>query len=133
MADYKVFSDIVARRRGTGKNKFDIYVPPSAADFELLLYRFAGKGKRGEEQQQFFSDALLKPYANGNDLMDAARQSIKNDYKALTDQFPNIKKEIEKLTPEGDFTYDQAIRVAMWTEEGVEIPGISQRDQKKIN
>jgi hypothetical protein len=132
MEDYKVFSDIVARRRGTGKNKFDIYVPPSAADFELLLYKFIGKGKRGEEQKQFFNDTLLKPYANGNDLMDAARQSIKNDYKALTDQFPNIRKEIEKLTPDGDFTYDQAIRVAMWTEEGVEIPGISQRDQKKL-
>jgi hypothetical protein len=132
MEDYKVFSDIVARRRGVDKNKFDIYVPPSAADFELLLYKFIGKGKRGEEQKQFFNDALLKPYANGNDLMDAARQSIKNDYKALTDQFPNIRKKIEKLTPDGDFTYDQAIRVAMWTEEGVEIPGISQRDQKKL-
>lgn len=132
MEDYKVFSDIVARRRGADKNKFDFYVPPSAADFELLLYNFIGKGKRGEEQQKFFSDALLKPYANGNDLMDAARQSIKNDYKALTDQFPDIKNKIEKLTPDGDFTYDQAIRVAMWTEEGVEIPGISQRDQKKL-
>lgn len=132
MEDYKVFSDIVARRRGADKNKFDFYVPPSAADFELLLYKFVGKGTRGEEQKKFFSDALLKPYANGNDLMDATRQSIKNDYKALTDQFPNIRKEIEKLTPDGDFTYDQAIRVAMWTEEGVEIPGISQRDQKKL-
>jgi hypothetical protein len=132
MADYKVFSDIVARRRGADKNKFDFYVPPSAADFELLLYKFIGKGKRGEEQQKFFSEALLKPYANGNDLMDAARQSIKKDYKALTDQFPDIKNKIEKLTPDGDFTYDQAIRVAMWTEEGVEIPGISQRDQKKL-
>ena len=132
MENYKVFSDIVARRRGAKKNIFDIYVPPSAADFELLLYKFIGKGKLGEEQKQFFNNALLKPYANGNDLMDAARQSIKNDYKALTDQFPNIRKEIEKLTPEGDFTYDQAIRVAMWTEEGVEIPGISQRDQKKL-
>jgi hypothetical protein len=132
MEDYKVFSDIVARRRGADKNKFDFYVPPSAADFELLLYKFIGKGKRGEEQQKFFADALLKPYANGNDLMDAARQSIKRGYKALTDQFPNIKNKIEKLTPDGDFTYDQAIRVAMWTEEGVEIPGISQRDQKKL-
>ena len=132
MENYKVFSDIVARRRGINKNKFDLYVPPSAADFELLLYNFIGKGNRGEEQKQFFSDALLKPYANGNDLMDAARQSIKNDYKALTDQFPDIKKKIEKLTPDGDYTYDQAIRVAMWTEEGVEIPGISQRDQRKL-
>jgi hypothetical protein len=132
MENYKVFSDIVARRRGANKNKFDFYVPPSAADFELLLYKFTGKGILGEEQQKFFADALLKPYANGNDLMDAARQSIKKDYKALTDQFPDIKKKIEKLTPDGDYTYDQAIRVAMWTEEGVDIPGISQRDQNKL-
>ena len=132
MENYKVFSDIVARRRGVNKNKFDFYVPPSAADFELLLYNFIGKGQVGEEQQKFFADALLKPYANGNDLMDAARQSIKNDYKALINQFPGIKKKIESLTPDGDFTYDQAIRVALWTEEGVEIPGISQRDQTKL-
>jgi hypothetical protein len=132
MENYKVFSEIVARRRGANKNRFDFYVPPSAADFELLLYNFIGKGKLGEEQQKFFSDALLKPYANGNDLMDAARQSIKNDYKALINQFPGIKKKIESLTPDGDFTYDQAIRVALWTEEGVEIPGISQRDQTKL-
>ena len=132
MENYKVFSDVVARRRGAKKNRFDFYVPPSAADFELLLYNFIGKGKLGEEQQQFFADALLKPYSNGNDLMDAARQSIKNDYKSLTDKFPDIKNKIEKLTPDGDFTYDQAIRVAMWTEEGIEIPGLSQRDQTKL-
>jgi hypothetical protein len=132
MEDYKVFSEIVARRRGAKKNRFDFYVPPSAADFELLLYNFIGKGARGEEQQQFFADALLKPYANGNDLMDAARQSIKNDYKALINQFPGIKNKIESLTPDKDFTYDQAIRVALWTEEGIEIPGLSQRDQTKL-
>jgi hypothetical protein len=132
MENYKVFSDIVARRRGAKKNRFDFYVPPSAADFELLLYNFIGKGTRGEEQQKFFADALLKPYANGNDLMDAARQSIKNTYKELIKQFPDIKNKIEKLTPDGDFTYDQALRVAMWTEENVEIPGLSQRDQVKL-
>mgnify|MGYP000093610449 CR=1 FL=1 len=38
--DYKSFSDIVARRRGAGKNKFDLSVPTSAAAFELLLYNF---------------------------------------------------------------------------------------------
>ena len=129
---YKIFSDIVAKRRGAGKNLFDVYVPASAADFELLLYNFLGKGKTGETQKKFFEDALLKPYANGNDLMDAARQSIKKDYKALTDAFPDIKKKIEKLTPDGDFTYDQAIRVAMWTEAGIEIPGLSQRDANKL-
>ena len=132
MEHYKVFSDIVARRRGKSKNKYDFYVPPSAADFELLLYNFLGKGERGEEQQRFFNEALLKPYANGNDLMDAARQSIKKDYKALLDSFPDIRKKMETLTPDGDYTYDQAIRVAMWNEEGVEIPGISERDSRKL-
>jgi len=132
MENYKVFSDIVARRRGAGKNKFNIYVPPSAADFELLLYNFIGKGTLGEEQKRFFDQALLIPYVNGNDLMDAARQSIKREYKALTKSFPDIKSKLEKLTPDKDFTYDQALRVAIWKEAGTETPGLSQRDTNKL-
>jgi hypothetical protein len=126
------YSDIVAKRKGAGKNLFDIYVPASAADFELLLYNFIGKGKEGEAQKEFFTDALLKPYANGNDLMDAARQSIKNNYKDLIDSFPNVAKKLEKLTPDGNFTYDQALRVAMWNGSDVEIPGLSKTDTKAL-
>jgi len=125
---YKVYSDITARRRGLKKNRFDFYVPPSAADFELLLYKFMGKGSKGEEQKKFFNDALIKPYINGVDLMDAVRQSIKREYKALLKSFPEIKKELEKLTPNKNFTYDQAMRVAIWNQYGTEIPGLSQRD-----
>ena len=127
--NYKVFSDITARRRGVKKNKLDLYVPPSAADFELLLYKFMGKGALGEAQKDFFEDALIKPYINGVDLMDAVRQSIKKDYKALLKSFPEVKKDLEKLTPNKDFTYDQAMRVAIWSQYGVEIPGLSQRDK----
>jgi hypothetical protein len=126
------YSDIVAKRKGAGKNLFDLYVPASAADFELLLYNFIGKGKEGDAQKKFFSDALLKPYANGNDLMDAARQSIKNNYKELINAFPGIAKKLEKLTPDGNFTYDQALRVAMWNGSDVEIPGLSKRDTNEL-
>jgi hypothetical protein len=129
---YKVYSDIVAKRRGAGKNRFDLYVPPSAADFELLLYKFMGKGARGEEQQKFFDETLLKPYINGVNLMDGARQSIKKSYKALTKAFPKVKKKLENLNPDKDFTYDQAIRVALWNDAGIEIPGLTQRDNKKL-
>ena len=129
---YKVYSDVVAKRRGAGKNKFDLFVPPSAADFELLLYKFMGKGERGEEQQRFFDEALIKPYINGVNLMDAARQSIKRSYKALTKAFPDVQKKLEKLNPDGDFTYDQAIRVALWNDAGIEIPGLTKRDNRKL-
>ena len=125
---YKVYSDITARRRGVKKNRFDLYVPPSAADFELLLYKFMGKGTLGESQKEFFEDALIKPYINGVNLMDAVRQSIKNDYKALLKSFPEVRKDLEKLTPNKDFTYDQAMRVAIWNQYDTEIPGLSQRD-----
>jgi hypothetical protein len=125
---YKVYSDITARRKGLKKNRFDFYVPPSAADFELLLYKFMGKGTLGEEQKKFFQDALINPYINGVDMMDAVRQSIKKEYKALLKSFPEIKKELEKLTPNKNFTYDQAMRVAIWNQYGTEIPGLSERD-----
>ena len=132
VANYKEFSDIVAKKRGANKNRFDFYVPASAADFELLLYNFIGKGAIGEQQKVFFNNALLKPYANGLDLMDAARQSIKKEYKELLKSFPGIKKSLEGLTPDGDFTYDQAIRVAIWDQFGIEIPGLSKRDKTKL-
>lgn len=132
MESYKNFSDIVAKRRGHEANTFQFYVPPSAADFELLLYNFMGKGKRGEAHAKFFNEALLRPYSEGNDMMDAARQSIKNDYKKLNNAFPNVKAKLESLTPDKDFTYDQAVRVAMWKQEGVDIPGLSERDANKL-
>ena len=130
---YKVYSDITARRKGANKNKFDFYVPPSAADFELLLYNFMGKGTQGEAHKKFFQDALIKPYINGVDLMDSVRQSIKKDYKALLKSFPEVKKELEKLTPNKNFTYDQAMRVAIWDQYGVEIPGLASRDKTYLS
>jgi hypothetical protein len=130
---YKVYSDITARRQGINKNKFDFYVPPSAADFELLLYNFMGKGPEGEAHKKFFQDALIKPYINGVDLMDSVRQSIKKDYKALLKSFPEVKKELEKLTPNKNFTYDQAMRVAIWDQYGIEIPGLAARDKTYLS
>ena len=130
---YKVYSDITAKRRGANKNKFDFYVPPSAADFELLLYNFMGKGTEGEAHKKFLQDALIKPYINGVDLMGSVRQSIKKDYKALLKSFPEVKKDLEKLTPNKDFTYDQAMRVAIWNQYGTEIPGLSARDKTYLS
>jgi hypothetical protein len=127
------YSDIVAKRRGARKGIFDVYVPPSAADFELLLYKFLGKGAKGEEQYKFFRDALLDPYSNGTDLLDAARQSIKNDYKKLLKEYPFVKGQLEKLIPNSEFTYDQAIRVAIWDANGVEIPGLTKKDQRMLS
>jgi hypothetical protein len=131
-ADEK-FSDIVAKRKGAAIGKYRFFVPPSAADLELLTYDFLGYGQAGETQQEFFNKALFEPYANGIALIDAAKQSIKNDYKALLKAFPEVSKELGKLTPDGNFTYDQALRVSMWAGMGEEIPGLLKEDITKLN
>ena len=129
----ETFSDIVAKRKGAAIGKYRFFVPPSAADLELLTYDFLGFGKTGEKQQEFFNKTLFEPYANGIASIDASKQSIKNDYQALLKAYPKVSKELGKLTPDGDFTYDQALRVSMWYGMKEEIPGLLEKDIKKLN
>jgi hypothetical protein len=129
----KEFSDVVAKRKGANIGRWKFLVS-SAEDFRgLTSYTFAGKGKQGEADQQFFEDALLTPYFQGVNAIETERQTVKNDFKALSKKFKTTVKKLGKLTPEGDFTYDQAVRVFLWTRAGIEVPGISKRDQAKLN
>lgn len=126
-------SDVVAKRTGIKKNTLSFFVPPSADDFRgLTTYMFAGKGKQGEQDQEFFDKNLTVPYVKGINTLDSVRQSIRKEYKMLLNNFPDIKKKLEKLTPDKGFTYDQAIRVYLWSSAGKEVPGLSRTDKNKL-
>jgi hypothetical protein len=43
-----------------------------------------------------------------------------------------VPKKLKKLTKGGDYTNDQAVRVFVWTKQGMEIPGISKKDIKDL-
>ena len=45
---------------------------------------------------------------------------------------PDVKKMLIKKTPDGDFTYQDAIRVYLWDKHGYDIPGLSPIDQKNL-
>ena len=131
---FKEFSKGVAQRRGKKVGKFKIFVSPSAEDFRgLTQYKFAGKGKQGEADQKFFEEALMDPYFKGVAAVESAREVIKNDTKALFKMFKPVKKKLNKLVPGIDFTYDGAVRVYLWNKAGIEIPGLTKRDNKKLN
>jgi hypothetical protein len=128
----KRFARTKARKRGASKGKFRFFIPPSHEDFVGLLYNFLGKGKRGDTHRDFFEKALVRPLNRANRELDAARQAIANDYKALNKQFPEIKKMLTKKTPDGDFTYTDAIRIYLWNKHDYKIPGLSPVDQKNL-
>ena len=128
----KRFSDIVAKRRGAGVKNFRL-ISAGAQDFSGLMYDLYGKGKKGEAQQKWVKDNLVKPYQDGIAKIDKYRQALKNDYSALLKQYPNVSNKLGEIVPGTEFTLDQALRVNLWTQGGFEIPGLSKRDIKKLN
>ena len=131
---FKEFSKATAQRRGKKVGKWKFFISPSAEDFRgLTQYKFAGKGKQGEVDQKFFEESLMDPYFQGVAALESARQAIKDDTKALLRMFKPVKKKLNKLIPNEQYTYDAAVRVYLWNKAGNEIPGLSKRDNKKLN
>ena len=129
----KVFSAVQAKKRGKTIGKYKFF-SPAADDFRgLTSYTFAGKGKQGEADQKFFEDKLIKPYQRAINAIDVAKQTIKNDYAAIVKAFEPQAKIMRNKIPNSDYTYDQAIRVYMWTRQGTEVPGMSKRDLALLN
>jgi len=127
------FSDALARRRGQKQKRFSFFIPPSADDFRgLTMYTFAGKGKQGEMDQEFFDKALIKPYMRGIGAVEQAKQRITNDYRALVKKYPKLKRKLRKKFEETKYTTDEAIRIFLWDRAGFVIPGLSKTDQAQV-
>ena len=129
----KVFSAVQAKKRGKTIGKYKFF-SPAADDFRgLTSYTFAGKGKQGNADQKFFEDTMIKPYQRGINAIEVAKQTIKNDFAAIVKAFAPQAKIMRNKIPGSDYTYDQAIRVYMWTRQGTEVPGMSKRDLALLN
>lgn len=129
---FKEYSDAAARSQGENKGRYQFFLPPSAEDFEGLIYSFVGKGKKGEAQMKWFNDNLFKPFARGIADINNARQSLANDFNALRKQYKDVNKLLGKKTNYLNFTYDQAVRVYLYDKAGFDIPGISKTDLREL-
>ena len=129
-----VFSDVTAIIDAGSKGKYKFFVSASADDFVGLMNYNAGKGKKGEADQEFFKKNLYEPYAEANTLLN--RQNVQ-----MAKQFRDIKKHVKsnspnfnltKKLPGSKFTYEQALRVAIWDKQGYEIPGLSKVETENL-
>ena len=121
----KIFSKAEAERAGALKGKFKFFVPPSHEDLIGLLYKFMGKGERGNRHRRFFETTLIKPLNEAYRLLNSTRQAIANDYKQLLKNNPEVKRVLGEKLPDGNFTYEDAIRVYLFNKAGYKVPGIS--------
>ena len=130
---YKVYSPAKAQTIGASKGKFDFLIPASAEDFTGLLYKTLGKGKVGDAQMAFYKTNLLDPYNRAEIAVVNAKIAAANDFKALKNNLKTLPKSLSKLTGVGKFTFSQASRVAVWTRQGMTVPGLSKTDLKQLN
>ena len=130
---YKNYSAAKAKTVGASKGKYAFLIPPSAEDFTGLLYKMIGKSKKGDAQFAFLKANLLDPYNRAESAVTQAKIAAANDFKALKNQLKTLPKTLSKQTGIGKFTYSQAVRVAAWTRQGMEVPGLSKRDVKELN
>ena len=129
----KVFSDAQAKIRGRNAGGLlDIIYPASAYDFEMFTYKYMAKGEVGEQQAAFFKENLFDPYEQATQQIDKKKQAIRNDYKALVKELPKVRKNLKKNIEGTNYTVEQAIRVYTWSKNGMEVPGLSKRDQKAL-
>jgi hypothetical protein len=80
----------------------------------------------------FYKTNLLDPYNRAEIAISQAKVAAGRDYKALKKQFKNIPKTLEKETGIAKYTYQHAIRTYIWNSQGLEVPGLSKRDQKRL-
>jgi chloramphenicol 3-O-phosphotransferase len=125
----KIYSKAQARMMGEGKGKYRIFVPASAEDLRgLTSYTFAGKGKQGEADQKFIEDNIITPYTRGVAMIEAVKQQVRREIMALRKADKKLFKMLGKKIANSDYTYDHALRVYMWTQQGIDIPGMDKND-----
>ena len=130
---YKNYSAARAQTIGANKGKFNFFIPPSAEDFTGLLYKMLGKSKKGDAQMAFLKANLLDPYDRAESAVTQAKISAANDFKALKTELKTLPTSLSKPTGVGGFTYSHAVRTAIWTAQGMDIPGLSKKDIKELN
>jgi hypothetical protein len=127
----KEYSPARAKTVGASKGKFNFFIPYSAEDFVGLMYPLLSKGKEGDAQMAWFKKNLLDPFNRAESAITKARVSVAADFKALKAQFKTIPTTLKKEAVDG-FTYETALRVYIWNQQGYEIPGLAKKDIKEL-
>ena len=129
---FKTYSEARAKVQGKAKNRFEFLIPPSAEDFMGLMYKIVPKGRDGDRALVWIKENLLNPYNKAEQEVIAAKISVANDFNELRNSIDNIPNNLQKQAGYSNFTWSQALRVSIWNMQGMDIPGLSIRDNNAL-
>ena len=138
-------SDVRAKLEGKKKDKGffrrlmkQLTITASADDFLGLVQYIVGKGETGTRQQKWIRDNLIVPYNKAEQALISAKINVAKDFNTLKQAFPSLRNKkglkgmftnpLSESIGVGPYNKSQAVRVYLWNKQGMEIPGMSQRD-----
>ena len=133
-------NEVISRVRGIklGKDKKGaLFVPYSHEDFLGLMYPLVGKGKQGDTDLDFIKQTILTPFAKAEHAITRERLNTAAEFRALKKQInkelgsTSLSKELGKEAIDG-FTNEDAIRIWLWDNQQMDIPGLNEKDIAKI-
>ena len=132
IASDKTYARVKAEVAGANKGKFNFFIPPSAEDFVGLLYSTLGKGSIGDAQMAWYKAHLLNPFARAMENLANDRANMMQDFRGLKKSLKIVPKNLRKKIKDSNFTQEQAVRTYIWDQQGMEIPGLSKKDQQAL-
>ena len=126
------FNRVKARNKGIKNRKRQIFIPPSAEDFQGLMYYNMGKGAQGDTDAGFFKKMFYDPFNKADRELDMYRQTLRQKATSISKALPNVRKKLRKDFAKTGYTVEQAMRIYLYDMNGHTVPGISKADQKKI-
>ena len=128
----ETFNRVKARNKGKQNRKRQLFIPPSADDFEGLMYYNYGKGEQGNADAKFFKENFYDPFNRADRQLDMYKQKLREDAKKVSKALPAISKSLTNEFENSGYTNEQAMRIYLYDKNGYSVPGISEADQKGI-
>ena len=128
------YSDVQAKIQGKQSQGGLKFIPYSHQDFMGLVYPMMGKGKLGNINKRWWIDNFQNKFNQASINIAADQIRMIKEFNAMKKDLvkSGIPKDLRKEAIEG-FTHEQVTRVTAWSKQGMEVPGISKRDLKRIN
>jgi hypothetical protein len=124
------YSEAKGKIVGAKKGRFKFFIPYSAEDFLGLIYPILPKGAKGDSAMKWFKERLMDPYTRAANNLSTFRKNMFEDFKKLKEDL-DVPKDLKK-TNESGFSNEQAVRVYIWTKQGMSVPGLSKGDTKEL-
>jgi len=125
--DLSTAKNLAAKR----KKRFDV-INPAANDFEGLMYALLAKGKLGEEQYEWMQRNLFEPYGQATYRLNNTRQTVARGLKKIEKENKELYKKLKKDSGFGGFTFEQALRVWLFSKIDKTPSGVDEDTKKAL-